>query len=178
MAAGGALGEPPGPAVIFDATVDGRTVRVEVRGREGRYTVSLDGRLLDVDLQETGRDFLSLLIDGRSYEVGLEKRSTGYTVVLPDDALPVDLADAARGSGVIARKAVAGPARVSAPMPGKVVRVLVETGQDVAAGQGIVVVEAMKMENELRSPRAGRVKEIRVREGQTVETGALLAVVE
>jgi biotin carboxyl carrier protein len=63
-------------------------------------------------------------------------------------------------------------------MPGKLVRVLVEAGQDVEVGQGLVVVEAMKMENELRATRAGRVKELLVREGQAVETGALLVVVE
>jgi biotin carboxyl carrier protein len=62
-------------------------------------------------------------------------------------------------------------------MPGKVVRVLVGTGQDVAAGAGLVVVDAMKMENELRAPRAGRVLELPAREGQAVEAGALLAVV-
>jgi biotin carboxyl carrier protein len=62
-------------------------------------------------------------------------------------------------------------------MPGKVVRVLVEKGQEVKAGASLVVVEAMKMENELRAPRAGRVVELPVREGQAVESGALLAIV-
>jgi biotin carboxyl carrier protein len=63
-------------------------------------------------------------------------------------------------------------------MPGKMVRILVESGQAVQADQGLVVMEAMKMENELRSPRAGRVREVHVREGQAVETGALLVVVD
>lgn len=164
--------------MIFDATVGGRTVRVEVRGKDGRYVVSLDGRAIEVDVQEAGRDFLSLLIEGRSHEVGLERRSSGYTVVLEDDVVPVDLADAARGAGTMAKKAVSGTAHVTAPMPGKIVRVLVEPGDEVAQGQGLVVMEAMKMENELRSPRAGRVRERPAREGQAVETGALLVVVE
>jgi biotin carboxyl carrier protein len=63
-------------------------------------------------------------------------------------------------------------------MPGKVVRVLVGSGEETAAGQGLVVVEAMKMENELRAPRPGRVLEVAVSEGQAVETGALLVVLE
>ncbi|PYQ05667.1 MAG: hypothetical protein DMF83_14660 [Acidobacteria bacterium] len=63
-------------------------------------------------------------------------------------------------------------------MPGRIVRVLAEPGQEVEAGQGLVVMEAMKMENELRSPRAGRVVEVHARELQTVETGFLLVVVE
>ncbi len=164
--------------MIFDATADGRTLRVEVRGKDGRYTVVVDGKPLDVDLQETGRHFLSLLIEGRSYEVGLERRGSGYTVVLPDDTLTVELADAARSGGAVAKKGASGRARIAAPMPGKIVRVLVAVGQPVEVGQGLVVMEAMKMENELRAPRAGHVKELSVREGQAVETGALLAIVE
>ena len=164
--------------MIFDATVEGRTLRVEVRGKDGLYRVILDGRPVEVDLEESGRDFVSLLIDGRSYEAGLEAREGGYTVVLADDALHVDLADASRGTAASPRRPASGPARLTAPMPGKLVRLLVEPGQEVAAGQGLVVMEAMKMENELRSPRAGRVKEIPVREGQAVEAGALLALVE
>src|SRR5262249_58259353 len=115
---------------------------------EGRYTVVLDGRSLEVDVQETGRDFVSLLIDGRSYEVGLQRSASGYSVVLPGDTLDVELTDATHGAGATARRAASGPARVAAPMPGKIVRVLVEAGQPVSAGQGLVVMEAMKMENE------------------------------
>ncbi len=164
--------------MIFDASVDGRTVRVEVRGKDGRYTVTLDGRALEVDSQETGRDFLSLLIAGRSYEVGLEKRPGGFGVVLPDDALFVELTEAARGAVDVVKKTASGPARILAPMPGKIVRVLVEAGQQVVAGQGLVVMEAMKMENELKAPRPGTVRQLAAREGQAVETGALLAVLE
>jgi biotin carboxyl carrier protein len=163
--------------VIFDATVDGRTLRVEVRGKDGRYTVLLDGAPLEVDLQETGSHFVSLLIGGRSYEAGLEKRAGGYTVVLTDDVVSVDLAEGAKGAALPVKKA-GGPVRVTAPMPGKLVRVLVEPGEEVATGQGLVVVEAMKMENELRSPKAGRIRDVPVKEGQAVEAGALLVVVE
>jgi biotin carboxyl carrier protein len=161
----------------FEATADGRTFRVEVRAAQGRYQVSLDGRLLDVDFQETPGGFVSLLIAGRSYEAGLVRRPGGYTVVLPDDAIDVELAAAAAGAAP-ARKAAGGRVELRAPMPGRIVKVMAAPGEDVTAGQGLVVMEAMKMENELRSPRPGRVKEIHVRERQTVETGALLAVVE
>jgi biotin carboxyl carrier protein len=164
--------------MLFDATVDGRTIRVEVRAREGGYVVTLDGRALEVDHQETGAHFVSLLIGGRSYEAGLEKLEGGYNVVLSEDVLFVELRGASQGASAAARKAEAGPARILAPMPGRLVRVLVQPGQEVQAGDGLVVMEAMKMENELRSPRAGRVAELAVREGQAVETAALLVVVE
>jgi biotin carboxyl carrier protein len=162
----------------FDAVVLGRSVRVEVRGKDGRFVVTIDGRPLEVDYQETGHHFASLLIDGQSYEAGIERTNGGYNVVLADDVLMVELLDAARGDGAAPRAAGRGPARLSAPMPGKVVRVLVQPGEEVKAGQGLVVMEAMKMENELRAPRAGQVTEVRVREQQAVETGALLVVVE
>jgi biotin carboxyl carrier protein len=161
--------------MMFDATADGRTIRVEVHGQDGRYTVVLDGRPLEVDARETGRHFLSVLLGGRSYEAGIEKRPGGYTVVLTDDVVAVDIMDATR---VAPQPRVSGPARITAPMPGKLVRVLVSPGQDVQAGQGLVVVEAMKMENEIRTPRSGRVKDVPAREGQAVEAGALLVVVE
>ena len=162
--------------MIFDATVDGRTLRVEVRGKDGRYTVSLDGAPLEVELAPRGPHLASLLLEGESHEVGLEARPGGFTVLLPGETVVVDLASAARGVSAPLHRAH-GPARLAAPMPGRVVRVLSEVGADVAAGQGLVVIEAMKMENEIRAPRAGRVQEVAVREGQAVEAGALLAVV-
>jgi biotin carboxyl carrier protein len=65
-----------------------------------------------------------------------------------------------------------------APMPGRVVRVLVAAGDTVTARQPVVVVEAMKMENELRSPKAGRVKDVAVAAGASVEAGRVLIVIE
>jgi biotin carboxyl carrier protein len=162
--------------VRFHATADGRTLGVEVRGENGRYTVLLDGKPLEVDLVDTAPSFASLIVDGCIHEVAIERRPGGYRVHFASDTVTVDLEDAARGAATPAHRP-AGPARLTAPMPGRVVRVLVEAGKDVEAGQGLVVVEAMKMENELRALRAGRVTEIAVREGQTVETGALLVVV-
>jgi biotin carboxyl carrier protein len=167
-----------GAALIYDAQVAGRTLRVEMRGQDGRYTVSLDGRMLEVDYREAGCGFASLLVDGRSHEVGIERQAGGYRVQLAGHDLLVELVAAARGPAAAARRPAAGPLRVAAPMPGKIVRVLVQAGQPVAAEQGLLVVEAMKMENELRAPRAGRVRETCVREGQAVETGALLVVIE
>jgi biotin carboxyl carrier protein len=71
-----------------------------------------------------------------------------------------------------------GQQMLTAPMPGKVVKVLSKVGDSVKAGQGIVVVEAMKMQNEIKSPRAGIVADIRVTEGLAVNANQVLAVVE
>jgi len=165
--------------VIYAATVEGHAFRVEVRGgeKEGQYTVVVDGRPIEVDVRDAGPHVSSLIIQGRSYEAALEKRERGYRVALGARVLEVEIAEAAAGAAA-PRRAAGGPARIQAPMPGKLVRVLVSAGEDVGAGQGLVVMEAMKMENEIRAPRAGRVKEAPVREGQAVETGALLVLLE
>jgi acetyl/propionyl-CoA carboxylase alpha subunit len=162
--------------VRLDATVGSRTIRVEVRRVNDGYTVALDGSLLEVDVVETGNHFASLLIDGQSHDIGLERHTGGYRVHFPDDSITVGLVEASR-DGSRPRRRPDGPARLNAPMPGRVVRVLAGVGQEVEPGQGLVVIEAMKMENELKSPRKGLVHEIAVREGQAVEAGALLVVV-
>jgi biotin carboxyl carrier protein len=164
--------------VIYTATVEGRDVRAEVRAGtgEGQYLVLVDGRALDVDLREAGPHVLSLIVEGRSHDAFLERRAGGYRVALRGRVVDVDLVEGAAAAAP--RIASGGPARVLAPMPGKLVRVLVTAGQEVGAGQGLVVMEAMKMENEIRAPRAGTVKDAPVREGQAVETGALLVLLE
>lgn len=160
----------------LEASVEGRAVRVEVRRTPHGYAVSLDGRTLAVDLVRTGNHFASLIVDGSSHDVGLETLPGGYRVHLPEDALSVLLADPLR-DGVARPDKFTGPIRITAPMPGRVVRLLAEQGREVEPGQGLVVIEAMKMENELKAPRRGCVDEVAVREGQTVEAGALLLVV-
>ena len=71
-----------------------------------------------------------------------------------------------------------GRQKIVAPMPGKVIRLLVEAGDSVEAGQGLVVVEAMKMQNEIKSPKSGKVERLLAKEGQSVNAGDILAWVE
>jgi biotin carboxyl carrier protein len=71
-----------------------------------------------------------------------------------------------------------GAAEIVSPMPGKIVRILVEPGTHVEAGAGVVVVEAMKMQNEMKAPKAGVVVSIKTEEGATVSAGDVLAVIE
>lgn len=164
--------------MIWEARLDGRSVQVEVREEpDGRFAVTLDGQRLAVDAREAGRGFLSLLVEGQSHTAAALRQGDGWAVVIGRDAFVVELLEASRHAGS-APRAAAGPARLKAPMPGKIVRLLAAVGAPVEAGQGLVVMEAMKMENELRAPRAGQLRELGVHEGQTVETGHLIAVVE
>jgi biotin carboxyl carrier protein len=71
-----------------------------------------------------------------------------------------------------------GRLKILAPMPGRVIRVLVELNQEVETGQGLIVVEAMKMQNEMKSPRAGKVVEVKTAPGAAVSAGEVLAVIE
>jgi biotin carboxyl carrier protein len=158
-------------------TIGGRAVRVEVRRKAGGgYSVSVEGRAREVEAALAG-PFLSLRVDGRTYDLGLARRAGALHVEWPGGAAPVELTSGLLAGEPARTRAATGPARMVAPMPGKVVRVLVAAGQEVAAGAGVVVVDAMKMENELKAPRAGRVLELPAREGQAVEAGVLLAIV-
>ena len=105
--------------------------------------------------------------DGEQYRVTLRGRSVRLLV---ED--PRSWAGAAKGKG--ASRA----AKVASPMPGRVVRVLVEVGHIIEAGQGVVVVEAMKMQNELKSPIAGTVTQVQASEGANVNGKQVLVVVE
>ncbi len=164
--------------MIFDATVDGRAARVEVRSAGGLYTVLVDGRPLRVGVHPTARHFTTLIVDGKSYDAGVLRQGAAHAVAVGGQTFEVALTAAARGAAASHRKSASGPAKVSAPMPGKIVRVSATPGQEVKAGECLVVMEAMKMENEIRSPRAGRIRDVVVKEGQAVESGALLLLVE
>ena len=147
------------------------------RGREGQLVVTIDGEPVTVDARRTARGY-SLVLDGRVVEVAVvDGASRGDLIVhLPSGAVPVSI-DARRRRGRSAAHAD-GEQRIVAPMPGRVVRVLAQPGDDVELRQPLIVIEAMKMENELRAPKSGRVKEVAVETGASVEAGRLLIVVE
>lgn len=118
----------------------------------------------------------SILVGGRSYEVrvGREARPNEYAVRIGSVQYRVAVRDPRARRRASAASVAAGPEVLTAPMPSKVVKLLVREGEQVADGQGLLVMEAMKMQNELRAPRAGRVERIHVSEGSGVETGAPL----
>jgi biotin carboxyl carrier protein len=115
----------------------------------------------------------------RSYEIAFSRSAAGMTVHV--DGVPVEVSISRMrrpGTTAASHPADQGPQRVTAPMPGKIVKLLVKPGDEVQPRQGVVVVEAMKMENELRAHAAGTVSEVRVTEGASVEAGAILVILE
>ena len=116
----------------------------------------------------------SILLEGKSYEA----RVTGDRISISGHTFTWEIDDPRQWKSSGAGADAHGRATLTAPMPGRIVRVLVCVGDDVEAGQGIVVVEAMKMQNEMKAPRAGRVASISVKVDDSVTGGAVLAVIE
>jgi biotin carboxyl carrier protein len=166
--------------------VNGRTRAVSVELQEGTYRVVIDGveRRIDAAAVDASTFSVLCLSDGRrtSQEVGLSDTSVPGEIAVHMAAGVASarvMTGASRfGRGAALATQAAGAQHVLAPMPGKVVKVLVAVGDQVKARQGLVVVEAMKMENELRSPKDGRVTQVLVTEGASVEAGRPLVVVE
>ena len=171
-------------SMTFEVELDGtrRSVTVESVGAAspggGEFRVRLDGQVHRVDVCATDLGLSLVLADGRSVDAVLTGLLGGHWFVqLPHADLSV-VVDGRRQERGPSAAIVDGEQRVYAPMPGRVVRVLVKPGDAVALRQGLVVVEAMKMENELGSPKAGTVKAVAVTEGMSVEAGRLLVVVD
>jgi len=164
------------------AEIEGETAPVEFRREGERVFAEVDGRAYELEARAVGAGEYLLIHEGRVYEcrvsTGAQSRgSLRVSLGGADYAVGVTDPKHLRGARAAAG-ADSGRAQVVAPMPGKVVRVLVEQGQQVEAGDGLVVVEAMKMQNELKSPKAGTVVELRAAAGSTVNAGDVLAVVE
>jgi biotin carboxyl carrier protein len=171
--------------MTFEVDINGqvRTVSIEPAAGNGAtgtgVRVTVDGRVQEVNVTPTDLGLSVMFAGGRMVDAALTEQAAGEWLI---QFAKVDVTASVngrrfgrtRGGGAPA----AGERRVSAPMPGRIVRVLVRAGDTVAAGQPLVVVEAMKMENELKSPKAGRVKEVSVGEGMSIEAGRLLVVVD
>jgi biotin carboxyl carrier protein len=173
--------------MTLEVEVNGRmrTVGVEpVADVDGRYLVTIDGQAQTIDARAVDSSTLSLILldaGAACHEVELvDSDVAGELLVRTSDGLLRVIVDGRRlrRRGAESAAGLSGEQRVLAPMPGKIVRVLVAPGAEVQARQGVVVMEAMKMECELGAPKAGRVKEIAVEAGMSVEAGRVLAVVE
>ncbi|MEX2301792.1 MAG: biotin/lipoyl-containing protein [Bryobacterales bacterium] len=139
---------------------------------------SLEGIEGHADIQAIGPGMYSILLGARCFEAKIEKGDNGYSVVVGGQRFDIAVRDPRKLSRGSAAAAETGPRKLTAPMPGKVVRIMVEEGQVVESGQGLIVVEAMKMLNEIKSPKAGVVKAIPVKQGGSVSAGQVLLVVE
>lgn len=181
------------------ATVQDQAYSIEIHEEEPIVKVALDGQGHAIDWKQIAplaRDEkrhgdiggrFSLLLEGRSYEVfarhmtrPTEKNSQIYEICINGQCFEVTAEDErARALAELIEGSVhSGEVTIYAPMPGLVVGILLEPGDEVKAGQPVIVLEAMKMENDLTSPIKGKIKKIAVQKGQTVDQAAALVVID
>ncbi len=145
---------------------------------QGKLRVTIDGESRQADWAVISAGAYSILIDGRSFEARLRNESSSPSsacdVTVGGRSFRVEVEDPRRPRYAAQAIAAEGPQEILAPMPGRIVKVLVAENQEVAPGEGLLVIEAMKMQNELRAPRPGRVEKIYVGEGTGVESGVKL----
>ena len=166
----------------LDATIGELRSALDLRDEGERVFAEIDGRPYQFDLQQAGPGRYVLFSEGQVFECrveGVPDSGKAVEVFVGSRQFPVTLSDPKRLRGTASAAAHADEAaRIIAPMPGKVVRVLVEDGAHVEPGDGILVVEAMKMQNEMKSPKAGKVSALKIQSGDTVNAGDVLAIVE
>lgn len=149
---------------------------------EGRVLAEIGDRVYSLNVRETEPDSYLFFLNTNVHECRVSERPGSkeiFDVTIRGRGYEVTVIDPKRlRSGQNSDRHHHGVAELRAPMPGKVVRVQLETGAAVEKGAGVVVVEAMKMQNEMKSPRAGVVVSINVKPGDTVNAGDVLAVIE
>jgi biotin carboxyl carrier protein len=161
--------------------IDGKLRRLDLsqNAANGIWVGTLDGEHIEIDARLLQPGILSLIVQGHTFrcvldegpvETAIQIRGQRYLISIED---PRSLTARRRKAG-----ASGGLQVIKAPMPGRIVRLLVTAGDQVAAHQGVVVIEAMKMQNELKATRAGKVLEIKTEAGATVTAAEVLLLIE
>ena len=164
--------------MLYDVFIDGKHYRLELTQSDGRWTCRLDGRDVGLDAVLARPDVLSLRLGNQAYEVKCERVGGEWHLWVGSERFAAEVRDPRSFRSRSSTADDHGPRKLTAPMPGKVVRILLAEGEPVEAGTGVVVVEAMKMQNEVKSPRKGKIQKITVQPGVAVNAGDVLAIVE
>jgi len=163
----------------YISTINGQEYTIEITDE---HHIIIDGREIEVDFNSvSGEPVYSLLMDGKSFEGFVYSGEGVWEVLLMGYQYPVTVEDererrlkAATGEGVSETSKF----YLKSPMPGMVVSILVEEGQEVERGQVLLILESMKMQNELKAPRAGTIGRVRVISGESVEQRQILLSVK
>lgn len=166
----------------LEIQMGGRARMVEIARDDRRLRCSIDGREVLADAAEVSPGVYSILLGEGSESVEVTVAPGAYSeqveIFTGGRQFSARVRDPRAWRGKHGHTIEAeGRQQITAPMPGKVVRVLVAKGDRVEAGRGLLVVEAMKMQNEIRAPKTGTVEEIRASEGQAVNAGEVLLVI-
>ena len=143
------------------------------------FRVNVNGNEYDVDYTVTGNNLHSLIINNESYAIDISRNGNVYDIIRVDDFFKVEILDEMKKFlKERVAKGLQGRQVIDTQMPGLILKILVEKGQEVALGQPLMILVAMKMENEIKAPKAGIVQEIFVSENQTVAAGCKLIIIE
>ncbi len=149
----------------------GKQHRISVEKKESRYVFRLGDRSFEADIQAVSANAYLFLLDGRSHLVYVARDKDKLHISIDGEIFVLHKPGAAekrfeRGED----RAREGTPVVTAPMPGKVIKLCVVEQETVRKNQTLAIVEAMKMENEIKSPLEGRVKKIFVSAGELVDS--------
>lgn len=165
--------------MTYEILIEGKPHKLELSPADSGWDCKLDGKEYKVDAVLARRDVISLIIDGDCYEVKREQTRDDLHIWVKTVRFAAEVRDPrSLRSRRAASGAVAGPAKLVAPMPGKIVRIIAREKDEIEAGAGVLVIEAMKMQNELKAPKKGTVTRLLVKEGAPVNAGDVLAIVE
>ncbi len=166
----------------FIAKIFQKEHEIEISNFKENRTVSVNGEIKQAELQCIGENELySLVVDNRSYQLYIKQNSTGYEVSLNSSKYCIKLEDEKTHlmrSLLKADEKPKGFVEIKAPMPGLVVKISVNEGQEINIGDSLFIIEAMKMENEIRAIVAGRIKKICISEKDSVDKDSLLMITE
>ncbi len=164
--------------VRLEIHLAGKARQLELERKGHSVRAKVDGRPVEANALLVAPGVYSILLEGRSFEVRVTPKHDGLHIHSDGVDYVVQVADPRSWRGRQGSAAsTEGRQQIVAPMPGKVIRILVQAGDAVEAGRGVLVVEAMKMQNEIRSPKSGTVEKLLVKEGQPVNAGEVLAVI-
>jgi len=156
----------------FKFLVSGEVHKVSIEFKGGRYLISLGDRKVEVDSKLISSNCLSLLMGNQAHVIYFaENKEKKYIAIKGERFCLQETHAVSEGRAPEATDVAENRRVIAAPMPGRVVKVLVSHGQRVVKNQNLVIVEAMKMENEMRSPMDGLVEKIHVSAGDLVEAG-------
>lgn len=161
--------------------IDGETCTLDLAGNGTAASYTLRGAIDSsgaASIAELTPGVFSVLLGTRSFDVRIARSGDALEVWVGSRRHVLSLSDARDRSTRVRKTGASGPVELRAQMPGKIVKLLVETGAAVQTGQGLIVVEAMKMQNEMKSPKDGTVSKIHAVEGATVTAGESLLVVD
>ena len=159
----------------YSLKINKKIIPFELTDKDNNLEVIIDEKKYSVELVRIDSNLYSLICDGSTYTIAIQKQGKEISLFFKGDLFTYEIPSQRDKGG---SENTSGIDKISAPMPGRVVKLLKSVGDIVTEGDGVVVVEAMKMESELKTTIDGKITEISVNEGDTLDLGAHILTVE